>query len=60
MNKIEIFKNEINKISDERLRKNLEIIIDNLPDYFFSIPASSTGKYHPSFTLGESGLVRHS
>lgn len=60
MNKIEIFKNEINKISDERLRKNLEIIIDNLPDYFFSIPASSTGKYHPSFTLGEGGLVRHS
>ena len=60
MNKIEIFKNEINKISDERLRKNLEIIIDNLPDYFFSIPASSTGKYHPSFTLGECGLVRHS
>ena len=25
----------------------------------FSIPASSTGKYHPEFSLGDRGLVRH-
>lgn len=30
-----------------------------LPDYFYEIPASSSGKYHPSFSLGEGGLVRH-
>ena len=30
-----------------------------LPDYFFEVPASSTGKYHPKFSLGEGGLVRH-
>ena len=30
-----------------------------LPDYFFRVAASSTGKYHPSFALGEGGLVRH-
>lgn len=30
-----------------------------LPDYFFSVAASSTGKYHPSYALGEGGLVRH-
>ena len=30
-----------------------------LPDYFYEIPASSTGKYHPDFSLGEGGLVRH-
>jgi hypothetical protein len=29
------------------------------PDYFWSIPASSTGKYHPKYALGEGGLVRH-
>ena len=29
------------------------------PDYFYEIPASSTGKYHPSFALGDGGLVRH-
>ena len=30
-----------------------------LPDYFFSVSASSTGKYHPSFSLGNGGLLRH-
>lgn len=30
-----------------------------VPDYFFQVPASSTGKYHPTYTLGEGGLVRH-
>lgn len=30
-----------------------------LPDYFFKVAASSTGKYHPSFALGDGGLVRH-
>lgn len=33
--------------------------MEKVPDYFFSIPASSTGKYHPSYALGEGGLVRH-
>ena len=35
------------------------LLIELLPYYFFYIPASSTGKYHPSFSLGEHGLVRH-
>ena len=30
-----------------------------MPDYFFHVPASSTGKYHPSYSLGEGGLLRH-
>lgn len=30
-----------------------------LPDYFFEVAASSTGKYHPSYSLGKGGLVRH-
>lgn len=31
-----------------------------LPDYFFSAPASSTGKYHPAFANGPRGLMLHS
>ena len=31
----------------------------NADDYFFKVPASSSGKYHPSFSLGDGGLVRH-
>lgn len=30
-----------------------------LPDYFYEVPASSSGKYHSSTCLGRSGLVRH-
>ena len=30
-----------------------------IPDYFFTIQAASTGKYHPSFAQGDGGLVRH-
>lgn len=60
MNKIELLNTEIKQIKDKRLRENLEIIVDNLPDYFFLEPASSTGKYHPSFSLGDGGLLRHS
>lgn len=30
-----------------------------IPDYFYEIPASTTGKYHPEYSLGQGGLVRH-
>ncbi len=35
-------------------------VIKLLPDYFFVVPASSTGKYHPDYALGDGGLLRHS
>ncbi len=59
MNKIKIFEEELNYIKNEEYRKNAEILLNLLPDYFFEIPASSTGKYHPSYALGDGGLVRH-
>lgn len=30
-----------------------------MPDYFYAVAASSTGKYHPSYALGDGGLYRH-
>ena len=57
--KSDVFKTEINYIKDERLKENLITLLNLLPDYFYEIPASSTGKYHPEFSLGEGGLVRH-
>ena len=35
-------------------------LLANVPQYFLSVPASSSGKYHPVGDLGEGGLVRHS
>lgn len=59
MRKTDYFKEEINYIKDEDNRKDLKKLINLLPDYFFIVPASSTGKYHPEFALGEGGLYRH-
>ncbi len=57
--KIAVFKTEINYVKDSNLREDLKVLIGLLPDYFFEVPASSTGKYHPAFSLGDGGLVRH-
>lgn len=59
MNKQDIFKKELGYIVDNNVRESLQIMIDKIPDYFFTIPAASTGKYHPSYAQGEGGLVRH-
>ena len=47
-------------IKDEELANALSKIIELLPDYWFVEAASSTGKYHPSYALGNGGLLRHS
>ena len=59
MNKIETFNKELEYIKNERIRKSAEELIKLIPDYFFTVPASSTGKYHPSFSSGDEGLLRH-
>ncbi len=56
---IEMFNKEYEYIREDKYKKCAKELIGLLPDYFFSVQASSTGKYHPSFTLGEGGLVRH-
>lgn len=57
--KKEVFEVELSKISSQEVRVSTETVLDMLPDYFFEIPASSSGKYHPQFSLGKGGLVRH-
>jgi len=59
MKRLEIFRKEIGYIKDENRKNDLKLLIDLIPDYFFLVPASSTGKYHPDFALGDGGLVRH-
>lgn len=57
--KRDVFKKELSYIVDEDIRESLAVMIDKMPDYFFNIPAASTGKYHPAFAQGDGGLVRH-
>lgn len=59
MNKVKVFEKELEYINNPRYKKSTRALIELLPDYFFEVPASSTGKYHPSFSLGDGGLLRH-
>lgn len=59
MNKNEYFIKELQYINDPNILYSLKTMIDLLPDYFFHMPASTTGKYHPAFALGDGGLLRH-
>ena len=59
MNKIDCFKKELSYIKNVSYLEDFKKLIELLPDYFFEVAASSTGKYHPAFSLGEGGLLRH-
>ena len=58
--KEEMFLDELSYIKDDNYQEALLNIINMLPEYWFHEPASSTGKYHPEYALGEGGLLRHS
>ncbi len=60
MNHSEYFTKEIDCIKNEKIKRSLIYMIEELPDYFFLVPAASTGKYHPEYAQGEGGLLRHS
>lgn len=59
MDRLEIFETELEYIKNPKIREFTERVLLEVPEYFFNIPASSTGKYHSSFSLGDGGLVRH-
>lgn len=46
-------------IVDEEIRTFAYVLVNDLPDYIWRVPASSTGKYHPAYSLGDGGLMRH-
>lgn len=57
--KVAVFSEELAFIQDKDIRSFTEKCIERTPDYFYTVPASSTGKYHPEYSLGEGGLIRH-
>lgn len=59
MSKSDAFAVELGYIENQALRDLAHNLLEQLPDYFYKVAASSTGKYHPSYALGEGGLVRH-
>ena len=57
--KEKVFEKEYLYINDDDLKSDAKYLVSHLPDYFFSVDASSTGKYHPKYAAGEGGLTRH-
>lgn len=55
----ELIANELNYINNPRIQQGMEEIVNLLPAYFFTVPTSATGKYHPKFSGGKGGLLRH-
>ena len=57
--RIDTFSLEIGLIQNNAIRELVKEALCIVPEYFFTVPASSTGKYHPQYSLGDGGLVRH-
>lgn len=58
--KEKLFKEELNYLKNIDIKNSLIKTLNLLPEYWYEIPASSTGKYHPEYTTNEGGLLRHS
>ena len=54
-----LFNKELKYIKNDRIKNSAIKLLNKLPDYFFYIPASSSGKFHPICDLGPQGLIRH-
>ena len=52
-------KEALDTIENDNYKKFAKEVGKTIPKYWYSVPASSTGKYHPALSLGEGGLVRH-
>lgn len=54
-----LLKEFYDSINDENVNGFLAECIETIPNYWYSVPASMSGKYHPNYALGDGGLLRH-
>lgn len=59
LDKTKLLETEINYLKTAYIKQACEEMVKLLPNYFFDIPAASTGKYHPEYAQGPGGLLRH-
>jgi len=56
----EIFADELAKIHDSSIKDFVVEVFELMcPEYFWTVAASTTGKYHPLVSIGRHGLIRH-
>lgn len=59
MNKSGIFQEQLKTFETEDIKQFTVLCLEELPEYFFSVPASSTGRHHNAVDCLECGLVFH-
>ena len=57
--KIALFEKEIDYMEIENIKDFFKQAITLVPDYFFEVPAASSGKFHSALECGFGGLVYH-
>lgn len=57
--KLNLLKPILDTFENEDIKEFAIVLLDKLPEYIWHVGASSTGKYHPAYSLGEGGLMRH-
>lgn len=57
--RIELFKNQLAMIENGNIKELVVQCLEKAPNYFFYMPASTSGKHHNENSAGEGGLVRH-
>lgn len=58
--RISLLEKEIEYLNSEDFKEFVKKAITLLPDYFFEVPASSSGRFHSALESGFGGLVYHS
>ena len=59
MNKKAVFKELLDKFETEEVRLYCEDMVENIPDYIFTMPSSTSGKFHNATQCLPHGQVYH-
>ena len=59
MNKKSVFKELLDKFETEEVRLYCEDMIENIPDYIFTMPSSTSGKFHNATQCLPHGQIYH-
>lgn len=59
MEKKAVFKELLDKFETEEMRLYCEDMIENIPDYFFTMPSSTSGRFHNATQCQPHGQVYH-
>ena len=54
-----MFEEILETIENDDLKDLAKELIETIPPYFYEVPASSTGKYHPKYSVSDGGLYKH-